>query len=151
MPSMNAMTKVGMTQATVALTSCTESPTVTDDEFGRRLGAEAIPAMIAAMEAREPQAMTNVCQFYYRLHGQWPHSAAELAGTPLADGAPFDPKAYLPMNFNPQPDGSLKVSYTSRQIPLPIPNANANPGTATIEVKRPKPIAPVALPLNPGG
>lgn len=130
----------------LALTSCrSTSSTSLDEAAGRQWGVLA-GQMMEELAGREPRMMTNVCTFYYRLHGRWPRSAAELAGTPLADGAPFDPRPFQPMKFEVQADGRLTLTYRPHGAALP-----SSPGLTgmTVTVDLPKPTGPT--PTQPAG
>jgi hypothetical protein len=49
--------------------------------------------------SQDRAVVANACKFYFRTHGRWPRSEAELAGTPTADGSPIDLSRYGPLEL----------------------------------------------------
>lgn len=98
------------TLSAVLVLPCSCARTSTDRPAMDMVTALYAQAMMEQL-AVQPALVRNVCTFYFRLHGRWPTSAAELKGTPLADGSPFDPRPYQPMAFKVVEEGAVTVWY----------------------------------------
>ena len=114
------------------------SPTSADDLMMQRVMEDVQRILDRSREITRD--VNSLCRFFYRLHGRWPNMLGELAGTPTCDGAPFDPHEFVSMDFQPEPDGALRVHFIKDRPRF----------ESTIQVAKPQATTlPVTMPSDP--